>query len=257
MTNHPNEYVNSVMHPWIKDKKIMITGGTTGIGRATALLLASLGNDVLICGHHERQLQDTLSDFEKLNTLGSLTGLAIDLATEEGIAELFKKFDSMYDHMDVLVNNAAIAFQSVKEGSYDDQAYILRTNILAYLACAQAALYRMEPRGAGHIVNVGSMSADVREAQSSVYVCTKGGIQAFTESLRKEANPKGIQISLIEPGSVGTDMQPYPPAEQRKKIEAMEMLYAEDIARSIVFMLSQPQRTSVVSMQVKPLHQII
>ncbi|PUV24292.1 MULTISPECIES: SDR family oxidoreductase [Sphingobacterium] len=257
MTNNFNDYVNSVIPPWVKDKKIMITGGTTGIGRATALLLAALGNDVFICGHHEQQLHDTLRDFEELNAPGLLTGIAIDLATEDGIRELFEKFDQMYDQLDILINNAAIAFQSVKDGSYNDQAYILRTNVLAYLACAQAALYRMEPRGAGHIVNVGSMSADIREAQSSVYVCTKGGIQAFTESLRKEANPKGIQISLIEPGSVGTDMQPYSPTEQRKKIESMEMLYAEDIARSIVFMLSQPERTSVVSMQVKPLRQII
>lgn len=257
MTDNLNDYVNSIIPTWIKNKKIMVTGGTTGIGRATALLLAALGNDVLICGHHEQQLEDTLRDFDKLNVGGSLTGIVIDLATEEGIQELFKKFDSMYDRLDILINNAAIAFQSVKDGSYNDQAYILRTNVLAYLACAQAALYRMEPRGSGHIVNVGSMSADIREAQSSVYVCTKGGIQAFTESLRKEANPKGIQISLIEPGAVGTDMQPYPPDEQRKKIETMEMLFAEDIARAIVFTISQPIRTSIVSMQVKPLRQII
>ena len=257
MTDNLNDYVNSIIPTWIKDKTIMITGGTTGIGRATALLLAALGNDVFICGHHEQQLQDTLRDFEELNALGSLTGIAIDLATEEGIRELFEKFDRTYDQLDILINNAAIAFQSVKEGNYTDQAYILRINILAYFACAQAALHRMEARGAGHIVNIGSMSADIREAQSSVYVCTKGGIQAFTESLRKEANPKGIQISLIEPGSVGTDMQPYSPEEQRKKIEAMEMLFAEDIARAILFTLSQPVRTSVVSMQVKPLRQII
>lgn len=257
MTDNLNDYVNSIIPPWIKNKKIMITGGTTGIGRATALLLAALGNDVFICGHHEQQLQDTLRDFEEMEAPGSLAGITIDLATEAGIQELFKKFDSMYDQLDILINNAAIAFQSVKEGNYADQAYILRTNVLAYLACAQAALARMEPRGSGHIVNVGSMSADIREAQSSVYVCTKGGIQAFTESLRKEVNSKGIQISLIEPGSVGTDMQPYPPEEQRKKIEAMEMLFAEDIARAIVFTVSQPIRTSVVSMQVKPLRQII
>ena len=188
---------------------------------------------------------------------GSLRGIVVDLATQEGIEKLFKEFDDQYDQLDILINNAAIAFQSVKDGSYTDQDYLLRTNILGYLACARSALIRMEPRGAGHIVNVGSMSADVREAQSSVYVCSKGAIQAFTESLRKEVNPKGIQESLIEPGAVGTDMQPYPPEEQQQKIDDMEMLYAEDIARAIAFIVSQPIRTGVVAMQVKPLLQII
>ena len=257
MKTNAMDYTKSILPIWIQNKKIIITGGTTGIGRATALLMTALGNDVLICGDHQHHLEDTLRDHEDLNTSGTLHGIILDLATEEGIHMLFNKFDNLYGHLDILINNAAIAFQTVKDGNYSDQVYLLRTNILAYLACTQAALSMMEPRGAGHIVNIGSMSADTREAQSSVYVCSKGGIQAFTESLRKEANPKGIQVSLIEPGSVGTDMQPLTPEEQRSKIEAMEMLYAEDIARVIAFTLSQPTRTSVVSMQVKPLRQII
>jgi len=257
MKSDAKDYLDAITPTWVKGKKILVTGGTTGIGRATALLLAALGNDIFVCGHHEQQLEDTLRDYEKFEMAGSLRGIVVDLATQEGIEKLFKEFDDQYDQLDILINNAAIAFQSVKDGSYADQDYLLRTNILGYLACARSALIRMEPRGAGHIVNVGSMSADVREAQSSVYVCSKGAIQAFTGSLRKEVNPKGIQVSLIEPGAVGTDMQPYPPEEQQQKIDDMEMLYAEDIARAIAFIVSQPIRTGVVAMQVKPLLQII
>ena len=257
MKINAKDYVNSILPSWVKNKKIIITGGTTGIGRATALLLAAMGNDILICGHHQNQLDDTLRDFNQLECTGKMEGIVVDLATEEGIHMLFRTFDEQYDRLDILINNAAIAFQSVKDGSYSDQANLLRTNVLAYLACTQAALLRMEPRGTGHILNVGSMSADVREAQSSVYVCSKGGIQAFTESLRKEANPKGIQVSLVEPGSVGTDMQPFSPDEQQEKIDHLEMLYAEDIARTIAYILSQPLRTSIVHTQVKPLRQII
>jgi NADP-dependent 3-hydroxy acid dehydrogenase YdfG len=71
---------------------------------------------------------------------------------------------------------------------------------------------------------IGSMSADVREKDSSVYVATKAGIQGFPEALRKEVNPLGIKVTLIEPGAVGTDMQPQTPREQRQLIEKMEML---------------------------------
>ncbi len=147
MKINAKDYVNSILPSWVKNKKIIITGGTTGIGRATALLLAAMGNDILICGHHQNQLDDTLRDFNQLECTGKMEGIVVDLATEEGIHMLFRTFDEQYDRLDILINNAAIAFQSVKDGSYSDQAYLLRTNVLAYLACTQAALLRMEPRG--------------------------------------------------------------------------------------------------------------
>jgi NADP-dependent 3-hydroxy acid dehydrogenase YdfG len=93
----------------------------------------------------------------------------------------------------------------------------------------------------------------VREKGSSVYVATKAGIEGFSEALRKEVNPLGIKVTLIEPGAVGTDMQSeYSPAEQRKKEEKMEMLKAEDIAACILYTLTQPKRCDVVMMQIRP-----
>src|SRR4051795_7478334 len=107
------------------------------------------------------------------------------------------------------------------------------------MACAHEALARMRKHGGGHIVNVGSMSADVREKGSSVYVATKSGIQGMSEALRKEVNPLGIKVSLIEPGAVGTDMQQsqYSPQEQREQIEQQAMLRAEDIAACVLYVI--------------------
>jgi NADP-dependent 3-hydroxy acid dehydrogenase YdfG len=115
------------------------------------------------------------------------------------------------------------------------------------------AVKRMKANGWGHIVNIGSMSADVREKDSSVYVATKAGIQGFSEALRKEVNALGIKVTLIEPGAVGTDMQDqYSPEEQRERIEQMKMLRSEDIAACVLYTITQPKRCDVVTLQIRP-----
>ena len=134
---------------------------------------------------------------------------------------------------------------------------MIKTNLLGYIACTREALDRMKPHKAGHIVNIGSMSADVREQGSSIYVATKSGIQGFSESLRKEVNEAGIKVTLIEPGAVGTDMQPVSVPDQRQKEENLEMLKAEDIAAAVLFTLTQPKRCDVVDLKIRPHLQII
>ena len=101
------------------------------------------------------------------------------------------------------------------------------------------------------------MSADLREEGGEVYVATKAAIQAFSESLRKNANKQNIRVTLIEPGAVATPIQEKTKEEEREKLEKMEMILPEDIARCILYCLTQPQRVDVVSVQVRPVKQII
>jgi NADP-dependent 3-hydroxy acid dehydrogenase YdfG len=101
------------------------------------------------------------------------------------------------------------------------------------------------------------MSADLREEEGEIYVATKAAIQAFSESLRKSANKQDIRVTLIEPGAVATPIQEKSAAQERRKLDKMEMLYAEDIARCVMYCLTQPQRVDVVSVQIRPLKQII
>lgn len=236
----------------VNGKKILITGGTTGIGRATALLLAAEGADVLVFGRHEKELNDALNDAKELGLEDKIHGLTADTAEKKDIERVFGEMDRLFGDIDVLINNAALAYNSILEGSYDDWQYIVNTNLLGYMACTREALVRMKEKKSGHIVNIGSMSADVREKDSSVYVATKAGIQGFSEALRKEVNSLGIKVTLIEPGAVGTDMQPGGPGEHRKKAEDMTMLKAEDIAACVLYALIQPMRCDVVSVQIRP-----
>lgn len=241
----------------IADKNILITGGTTGIGRATAHLLAGLGARVFITGRHQEQLDETILDAKSQYPDALLSGITSDLSSKEGVAKVFQAMESEFGEIDILISNAALAAESAAEGDYENWSYIVKTNILGYIACANAAIKKMKIKKSGHIINVGSMSAEIREPGSSVYVATKAGIQGFSASLRKELNPEGIKVTVIEPGAVNTDMQPGTSIERQKKVEAMEMLEAADIAESILFCLTRSRGCDVVSMQVRPLKQLI
>lgn len=248
------EQLNDYLPQSVKGKKILITGGTTGIGRAAALLLSRLGADVMIVGLDENHLKDALSDIYKSAT-GEVYDLIADLGTKEGVANIFDFAYSHFGKLDILINNAALPWGTLDEGVYEDWERVVNTNLLAYLACAAEAAKRM--KNEGHIVNIGSMSADVREETGSVYVATKAGIQGFSEALRKKVNKEGIKVSLIEPGAVDTDMQDYSSQEKRKKVKALEMLAADDVAVSILYCLCQPKRCDVVNLQIRPHLQLI
>jgi len=238
----------------VKGKNIVITGSTTGIGRATALLLARLGANVMITGLNEQHLKDALADLYK-EAKGEVFDVIADLSTEDGVRSIFKAADSHFKKLDILINNAALAAENVEEGSYGEWQRVINTNLLAYLACSSEAVKRM--KDGGHIVNIGSMSADVREETGTVYVATKSGIQGFSEALRKEVNKSGIKVTLIEPGAVDTDMQPQSGEEKKEMVKKLEMLTADDIAVSVLYCLSQPKRCDVVELKVRPHLQII
>lgn len=240
----------------IDRKRIVITGGTTGIGKATAELLASLGGNIFIFGRDENDFNQAI-DSIKAQAKGEVYGITADITLKEDIDLIWQKIDQSLGGVDILINNAALPASGITEEDYENIKYILETNILGYMSFTKKAVTRMKKQQEGHIVNIGSMSAETHEETGTVYVATKSAIRGFTIALRKEVNELGIKVSLIEPGAVTSDMQPAPKEEQREQVEKMEMLEAEDIAMSVVFCLSQPKRSDIVHLQVRPHLQVI
>lgn len=240
----------------VQGKAVLVTGGTTGIGRAIALLLAMQGADVVFFGHEENHLHDAVADITAV-AKGKVFGFVADAGTEEGVTEIFRHVDEQLGRLDILVNNAAIGFGNATGASYTELQRVVNINLLSYLACCASAIERMQQQGGGHIVNIGSLSAQVREATGSVYVATKAGIRAYSEALRKDVNKHGIKVSLIEPGAVDTDMQQKPTDEKLQKVERQEMLMATDIAVAVLYTVTQPKRCDVIELKVRPHLQLI
>ncbi|WP_298285189.1 SDR family oxidoreductase [Novosphingobium sp.] len=234
--------------PGLSGRRVLVTGGTTGIGRAIAVLLAEQGARVFICGRDRAHLGDALA---RIREVGEGDGIAVDLAQDDAIDRLFKASDAYLGGLDIAIINAAVPADALAEAPMDDLRYQIAVDFTAYLTTTKAALDRME--AGSDVVLIGSMSAVSQRGGSSVYVAAKAGIQGFAHSLRQEMGEKDIKIGLIEPGFTGADFQypEIPPEKQRALIHDAQMLRAEDIAVATHFMLTQPRRTAVSHMRVE------
>jgi NADP-dependent 3-hydroxy acid dehydrogenase YdfG len=238
--------------PALRGKKAVISGGTTGIGRAIAVLLASEGVDVFICGRDPQHLEDAL---QRIREVGRGDGIAIDLADPDNVKRFFEAGTSYLGGLDIAVINAAIPTKGITKMSEPDLRYAIATDFTAYLLSAHAAIEALGDQG--NIVLIGSMSAYALSAESSVYAGMKYGIQGFAEAFRKEMAPKGVQVSLVEPGKTGADFQyqSFTAEEQAEAINRDEMLRAEDIAVGVHYVLTQPLRTVVQQVTIAPRQQ--
>lgn len=234
----------------LSGKRILLTGGTTGIGRATLKALAGEGARVLTFGRHQQTLDEALSGIG-----GEVTGIAADAASPHDIDQVFAQVDERLGGIDILVACAALGAQPIHEMEDADWRYVIDANLTGYLACARAAILRMEEQGGGHLLFVGSISAEIKAAGESVYAATKAGIQAFAETLRKEVADKNIRVSVVQPGSVDSEMQECSDDEKQDAIADGRMLPAEHIADAILFVLTRSAMCDIVNLRIEPLRQ--
>ncbi|MDT7527699.1 SDR family NAD(P)-dependent oxidoreductase [Sphingopyxis sp. SE2] len=234
--------------PNLDGRKAIVTGGTTGIGRAIAVLLASYGVRVFVCGRTPEHLDDAL---KRIDEVGEGDGINVDLSLAEDVDRFFEAARAYLGEIDIAIINAAIPASALADSGESEARYQLDTDLTAYLICAQEAARCMS--AGSDIIFIGSMSAVSKGPGSSIYVAAKSGIQGFVPSFRKELAEQDIKVGLIEPGFTGADFQypEFPPEKQRELINAHKMLRAEDIAVATHFMLTQPRRTAVSLMRVE------
>jgi NAD(P)-dependent dehydrogenase (short-subunit alcohol dehydrogenase family) len=234
--------------PELDGRRAIVTGGTTGIGRAIAVLLASYGVRVFICGRTPEHLDDAL---QRIGEVGEGDGINVDLTIAEDVDRFFEAADAFLGGIDIAIINAAIPAAALADSGESETRYQLETDLTAYLICAQEAARRME--SGSDILFIGSMSAVSQKAGSSIYIAAKAGIEGFVPAFRKEIAEQDIKVGLIEPGFTGADFQypEFPPQKQKELISKHRMLRAEDIAVAAHFMLTQPRRTAVSLIRVE------
>lgn len=234
-------------------KLALITGASSGIGEATAILLSKKGYQLILTGRRKDRL-------EKLARKLKAEFLVFDLADEKSIAATFKKNQKLLNRVDILVNNAGLArgADKVQEAKIEDYNEMIDTNIKGLFSLTQKILPLMLKRKQGHIVNIGSVAGRWIYPGGAVYCATKHAVRAFSEGLRMDLLGKNIRVTNIEPGMVNTEFSTVRFGSKEKAdavYQGMTPLSAKDVAETIVWSLERPEHVNIQELVVYPTDQ--
>ncbi|MEM7771178.1 MAG: SDR family NAD(P)-dependent oxidoreductase [Cyanobacteria bacterium P01_E01_bin.6] len=241
-------------------KVALVTGASSGIGRAIAQRLALEGYRVAICARRMERL--TTLATEMATQGATLTAYAADLRHEPDILQLFDSIRTVWGGVDVLINNAGLGHkESLMTGNTEAWREMLEVNVLALCLCTREAIHDMQIKGGqGHIVHISSMSAHRVPMGSGMYSATKFAVRSLTEGLRQELREAGshIRVSSISPGFVETEFA----EKYTKSAETAQAIYSQfpvlqpnDVAESVWYALSQPSHVQVHDILVRPTEQ--
>jgi clavulanate-9-aldehyde reductase len=235
-------------------KVAVVTGASSGIGEATARLLAQAGCNVVLAARREERLNALAAELGD----GALAAPA-DVRDPAACAALVARSVERFGSLDILVNNAGLGlYGSVVEGDPEDWRKLFEVNVLGVLYTTRAAVRQMLHAGSGDIVFVSSLAGRrVPRADGTVYAATKHAVNAIAEGLRMDVHDKGIRVINIEPGLVRTEFpeSSHPSAQRYYAEKDYAPLEAEDVAAAVVYALDQPPRVSVNEILVRPTEQ--
>ena len=223
----------------MKDKVVLITGASRGIGRAIAESFAELGATVLGTATSEsgaNAISDYLGDSGK--------GFVLNVTENDSIAALFDVIKAQYGVVDVLVNNAGITRDNLLMRMKDDEWNdIIETNLTPIFKMSKAALRPMMKKRAGRIINIGSVVGTMGNAGQTNYAAAKAGVIGFTKSMAREVASRGITVNTVAPGFIETDMTKALTDEQRAStlsaVPAGRLGLPKEIAATVVFLASE------------------
>lgn len=233
------------------ERVALVTGASSGIGEATALALAEQGIRVAIAARRKNRLEDLVERIGQVG--GQALALVADVTDEQQVQEMVRRTQEEWGRIDILVNNAGLMLLGPIAGANtEDWRRMVSTNLLGLLYTTHAVLPLMQTQRSGHIVNISSVAGRVARAGSGVYNATKWGVGAFSEALRQECvqNHDHIRVTVIEPGAVATDLASHitnPAAREAafRRIQEITPLQSEDVARAIVYAVTQPAHVNV------------
>ncbi|SFG78269.1 SDR family NAD(P)-dependent oxidoreductase [Streptomyces mirabilis] len=242
----------------------LVTGASSGIGHATALELAREGASVALVGRREDRLTDLAAEITGAG--GKALVVPADITTAQAAAEAVERTVEGLGRLDTLVNNAGLMLLGpAPSADLNDWRRMIDINLMGLMYTAHAAVPHLvkaaaeEPRQVADIVNIGSLAGRNAYAMSAVYSATKFGVGAFSEALRQELARQHVRVSVIEPGSVDTELRTHNPDVIQQHIVAalgdIERLQSQDIADTVGYIVTRPRHVAVAELLVRPTEQ--
>jgi NADP-dependent 3-hydroxy acid dehydrogenase YdfG len=245
----------------LNGKVAIITGASSGIGEATARLLAGEGMAVVLAARRDGRLDTLQTELEAAG--GRALAIPTDVTDRDAVDLMVQTARDWFERIDVLVNSAGVMLLApVQELLVDEWDRMVNVNIRGVLNCTAAVLPTMIERGGGHVVNVGSVAGRRAFRGGTVYSATKFAVRALSAGFRSELSPDlGIRVTDVQPGVVDTELPSHSSdeglrAEFDRRWEGRRSLDPEDIARAVHYAVSQPPHVNVNEILVRPTDQV-
>ncbi len=244
----------------------IVTGASSGIGEATALALAGEGASVAIAARRRDRLESLAAQIEAGG--GKSLLVECDVTDEQQARDLVRRTVDELGRLDILINNAGQMLLGKIEGADTNRwRHMLDLNVAALMVLSHEALPHLlraaerEPRRAADIVNISSVAGRVARQGSGAYNASKWAVNAFSEALRQEVTARHVRVGLIEPGAVDTELashntDPDVVASMQRRFASIERLRAEDIAATVLFMVTRPRHVAINEILVRPTEQM-
>lgn len=236
-------------------KKIaLITGATSGIGRATAHEFAKHGIHLILCGRRQDRLDTIKSALQKQTEVHTLN---FDVRDLEAAQTAFESLPEAFKQIDILINNAGNAhgMDTIQDGNVDDWDAMMDINVKGLLYVSKLIMPQMIARESGHIINIGSSAGKEVYPKGNIYCASKHAVLAITEGMRMDLNPYGIKVCAINPGLVETEFSQvrFKGGKQADNVyKGFKALQPEDIADIIYFAISRPDHVNIADLLVFP-----
>ena len=239
----------------MENKTVLITGATSGIGRATAILFAVKGYRLVLCGRRQDRLEALQLELGKKTQVHILN---FDVRENEAVKNAIAGLPKEFTKIDVLINNAGNAhgLDPIQEGSEEDWDAMMDINVKGLLYVSKAIIPQMTERKSGHIINIGSTAGKEVYPKGNVYCASKHAVDALTTGMRIDLNPFGIKVGAVNPGAVETEFSNVRFKGDDAKADAVyvgfDPLVAEDIAETLLFVVTRPSHVNIADLVITP-----
>jgi 3-hydroxy acid dehydrogenase / malonic semialdehyde reductase len=241
----------------LKNKRVLITGASSGIGEACAHQFAKAGAHVLLCARRFKKIETLARTLEEKYGIKAHP-FELDVRSNDKVTKAIANLPDAWKQIDILLNNAGLAagLETIQEGNVDDWDAMMDTNVKGLLYMTRAVLPQMVARESGHIINIGSIAGHEVYPKGGVYCASKHAVKALTKGLRQDVLGTNIRVSSVDPGAVETEFSlvRFKGNEQRADAvyQGFQPLTAEDVADAVCYCASRPPHVNISEILIMP-----